>query len=195
MTSNIDLPSSASRPLTESPALAERAADLLRTPGALLNLTAAEAACVVAQMQLVHVGPGVMLFREGDERRLDHMLLLLDGEVAVDMVATGGPGPVAISVVGSGSVLGEMALLDGAPRSASCTTVSAVQAAGLSRRGLEALIDHHPRTAAKLLVGLGARIAERLRALGDQLQIYAALVEDQQREIERWRSTGPGVLR
>ena len=194
MTSNIDLPSSASRPLTESPALAERAADLLRTPGALLNLTAAEAACVVAQMQLVHVGPGVTLFREGDERRLDHMLLL-DGEVAVDMVANGGPGPVAISVVGPGSVLGEMALLDGAPRSASCTTVSAVQAAGLSRKGLEILIDHHPRTAAKLLVGLGARIAERLRALGDQLQIYAALVEDQQREIARWRNTGPVVLR
>ena len=97
-------------------------------------------------------------------------------------------------MVGPGSVIGEMALLDGAPRSASCTTVSAVQAAGLSRKGLEALIDQQPRIAAKLLVGLGARTAERLRALGDQLQMYAALVEDQQRTIERLRGAGSGRL-
>jgi CRP-like cAMP-binding protein len=179
------------RPLSDAPELAERAADLLRTPGALLNLAPAEAASVVAQMRLVHFGAGVTLFREGDGMRLDHMLLLLDGEVSIDMAATGRPGPVAISVVGPGSVIGEMALLDGAPRSASCTTVSAVQAAGLSRKGLETLIDQQPRAAAKLLVGLGARTAERLRALGDQLQMYAALVEDQQCAIERLRGAGP----
>ena len=40
----------------------------------------------------------------------------------------------AIVVLGAGSVLGEMAVLDGAPRSATCTTVTAVQAAGLAQR-------------------------------------------------------------
>ena len=182
------------RPLSEAPDLAGRAVDLLRTPVALLNLAPDEAASVVAQMRLVHFGPGVTLFREGDGMRLDHMLLLLEGEVSIDMAATGRADSVAISVVGPGSVIGEMALLDGAPRSASCTTVSAVQAAGLSRKGLEALIDQQPRIAAKLLVGLGARTAERLRALGDQLQMYAALVEDQQRTIERLRGAGSGRL-
>lgn len=192
MNPNFDAHSLAvARLLSDTPELAERAADLLRTPGALLNLTPAEASSVVAQMRVVHFGAGVTLFREGDDIRPDHMLLLLDGEVAVDMAATGRPGPVAISVVGPGSVIGEMALLDGAPRSASCTTVSTVQAAGLSRRGLEALIDQQPRAAAKLLVGLGARTAERLRALGEQLQMYAGLVEDQQRLIERLRGAAP----
>ena len=175
------------RPLSESPALAERAADLLRTPGALLNLTPAETACVVAQMKLVHYAAGVTLFREGDDTRLDHLLLLLAGEVSVDTGAGGGHGAVAISVIGPGSVIGEMALLDGAPRSASCTTVSPVQAAGLSRKGLERLIDEQPRAAAKLILGLSVRTAERLRALGEQLQMYAGLVEQQQREIERLR--------
>ena len=183
------------RPLSDAPELAERAADLLRTPGALLNLTSVEAAGVVAQMRLQHFGAGTTLFREGDGVRVDHMLLLLDGEVSIDMACTGRPGPVAIAVVGPGSVIGEMALLDGAPRSASCTTVSAVQAAALSRQGLQALIDQQPRAAAKLLVGLGARTAERLRALGDQLQMYAALVEDQQDLIERLRGAGAGSLR
>ena len=178
----------AARPLSDAPALAERAADLLRTPGALLNLTPAESTCVVAQMRLVHFAAGVTLFREGDGTGLDRMLLLLEGEVSIDTGSAGlAGGPVAISVVGAGSIIGEMALLDGAPRSASCTTISPVQAAGLSRKGLELLIDQQPRAAAKLLVGLSTRIGERLRALGEQLQMYAKLVEDQQREIERLR--------
>ncbi len=68
-----------------------------------------------------------------------------------------------------------MALLDGAPRSATCTAVSAVQAAGLARRGLERLIDEHPRVAARLMVVLAQHMAERLRALDDQLRMYGQI--------------------
>ena len=175
------------RPLTGFPELAERATELLRTPGALFNLTLAEAACIVAQMGLVQFGAGVTLFREGEDQRLDHLLLLLDGEVSVDTGADASRTGVAISILGPGSVIGEMALLDGAPRSASCTTVSPVRAAGLMRAGLERLIEDEPRAAAKLLVGLGAHTAERLRALVEQLQMYAALAQSQQREIARLR--------
>lgn len=180
-------------PLSEMPALAERAADLLRTPGALLNLTPPEAASLVAQMRLVHFGPGVTLFREGDDVRLDHLLLVLEGEVSIEIGIDGSTVPVAISVVGPGSVIGEMALLDGSPRSASCTTVSALQAAALSRQGLERLIDQQPRVAVKLLIGLGSRTGERLRALGEQLQMYAGVVEQQQRQIDQLRAGRPAV--
>ena len=182
----------APRLLSEVPALAQRAADLLRTPGALLNLTPSEAASLVARMRLMHFGPGVTLFREGDGARPDHLLLVLDGEVSIDVGVGGGVTPVAISVVGPGSVIGEMALLDGSPRSASCTTVSSVQAAALSRHGLETLIDQQPRVAVKLLIGLGSRTGERLRALGEQLQMYAGVVERQQQQIDRLRGRSGG---
>lgn len=174
------------RSFADAPALAERAADLLRTPHALLQLTPPEAARVVAQMQLLSFPQGETLFREGDAAA-EHMLLLLDGEVAIDTAGDGEGVPVAVSVVGPGSVLGEMAMLDGAPRSASCVAVTPVQAAGLHRRGLERLIDTDPRAAAKLLLGLGTRTADRLRALGEQLQIYASLVEAKQAEIDSLR--------
>jgi CRP/FNR family transcriptional regulator, cyclic AMP receptor protein len=173
--------------LADTPVLAARAGELLRANGALFNLTPAEAACIVAQMRLVHFGAGVTLFREGEDTRLDHLLLLLDGEVSVDTGADASRTGVAISILGPGSVIGEMALLDGAPRSASCTTATPVQAAGLARAGLERLIEEEPRAAAKLLVGLGARTAERLRGLVEQLQMYAALAQSQQREIGRLR--------
>lgn len=157
------------RPLAESPLLAERAAELLVTPQTRLPLAAAEAAQVVAQMGVIHFPAGATLIREGDGLRTGHLLLLLEGEVQVQTEQA------PISVLGPGSIVGEMSLIDGAPRSAECTAIGPVLAAGLSRRGLEQLIDEHPRTAAKLLLGLAQRMADRLRALGQQMQMLARL--------------------
>lgn len=53
----------------DAPALAQRAAELLRTPNALGNLSDVDAACVVEHMRLVNFGKGVTLFREGDGTR------------------------------------------------------------------------------------------------------------------------------
>lgn len=170
-------------------AVMQRAADLLSSRNAVLNLSADEALRVVTHMQLVNFPRGTTLLRQGDDSKLDHLLLLLEGEVSVDTSAGALSGPLAISVLGPGSIIGEMALLDDAPRSANCVTLSPVQAAMLSRKALEGLIDQHPRVAAKLLLGLGARTAERLRALGEHLQIYAKLVEELQAENQRLRGT------
>ena len=53
--------------------------------------------------------------------------------------------------------------------------MGSVLAAGLSRKGLEALIAEQPRTAAKLMMGVAQRIADRLRALGQQLHMMAEI--------------------
>lgn len=189
-------PGAAPRPLTDSPALAARAADLLRTPGAMLQLAPEEAAAVAARMALVHYAAGATLLREGDVQS-GHLLLLLEGSVEVDTAgSSGAPGSVradavAVSVLGPGSIVGEMALLDGAPRSASCTARTPVTAAALSRRALQQLLDEQPRLAAKLMIGLAKRIADRLRALGEQLQLYAQIGAQQQQELERLRGAPP----
>jgi CRP/FNR family cyclic AMP-dependent transcriptional regulator len=178
------------RALADDPALAARAAELLRTPEALVNLQPDEAACVVERMRLLAFGPGVTLFRDGDAQQLEHLLLVLDGSVSVDTGAPGQPGSTALSVVGPGSILGEMSVLDGAPRSATCVTSTAVVAAGLSRAGLRRLLDEQPRVAAALLVGIGARLADRLRALNDHLELYATVNERQRAEIAALRGRG-----
>jgi CRP-like cAMP-binding protein len=157
----------------------------------LLPLTAADAQCVVLYMRLVDFPRGWTLFREGDERSADYMLLLLEGEVSVDTGETGPNGAVPISVLGAGSVIGEMSLLDGAPRSASCHAQSAVRAAGLSRRGLQQLIDEHPAAGARLMIALAQRTAERLRALGQQLQMYAQLTARLQQQVAALQGRQP----
>lgn len=163
------------RPLTGFPELAARAGEMLRTPSALLPLSADDTQVVIAQMGLARFGHGTVLMREGEAEHADHMLLLLEGQVEVSIDAGGAPATLCLSVLGPGSVVGEMSLLDGAPRSATCTAVGTVLAAGLSRRGLERLIEAHPRAAARLLLGLTQRMGDRLRALGEQVKLYAQL--------------------
>lgn len=183
-----DAPQFRVRPLIELPSLAEVAAAMLSRPKAMVQLTLDEARLIAAGMGLVTFPAGATLLREGAESASGHMLLILDGEVSVDSESAGGPqAPLALSVLGPGEIIGEMALLDGAPRAVSCTAVSAVLAAGLSRRGLEDLMAAHPVVAAKLLVVLATRIADRLRAVSQQVQVYAQLAAESHDELQRIR--------
>jgi CRP-like cAMP-binding protein len=177
------------RPLDRFPDLAGSAAELLHSPPALLGLSAEEAKAVVAAMQLFDIPKGATLIEEQDKQDTGQMFLILSGEVSVEVDHLG-PAPVPISVLGAGSLIGEMALLDGQPRSTHCTALSEVQAAGLSRAGLDALIQSRPRVAARLLAEVGCIVSNRLRALSDQLRIYARLADSQQREIARLKK-GP----
>jgi CRP/FNR family transcriptional regulator, cyclic AMP receptor protein len=163
------------RAIGENPPLAARAIELLMGFRAFVRLDAADATTVAAYLREVSYAAGEVLFRAGDSMALSHMLLLLDGEVSVDTGTAVEGQEVPIAVLGPGAVLGEMALLDGAPRSATVTAVTPVQAAGLARRGLERLIDEHPKVAARLMVVLAQHMAERLRALDDQLRMYGQI--------------------
>ena len=112
------------------------------------------------------------------------MLLVLNGEVSVETAEPGHDGEhVDISALGPGNLIGEMGLLDGAPRSVTCVAATRVDAGGLSREALELLFSENPKVGAKLMTAIAKRLADRLRAAGDQLRIYSQLVADMQREI------------
>ncbi|MFT3820185.1 MAG: cyclic nucleotide-binding domain-containing protein [Rubrivivax sp.] len=178
------------RPLAEVPTLAAQAVEVLRSSQALFALSADEARAVVGYMRVLSYPKGATLLREGDGSDSAEMLLLLDGEVSVDAGVDAPAGAVPIAALGPGSVLGEVALLDGRPRSAQCTALSPVRAGGLSRRALETMLDTHPRAAAKLMIALSRHISERLRAMGQQLQVYGQLTASLQGELDRLRAAG-----
>lgn len=165
------------RPLPEVPDRSELAVALLRTPSALTALNAAEARVVAHYMRLVAYPAGATVMREGDQVHTGYMLLLLDGEVAVETSQPQDGHEVEISVLGPGNLLGEMALLDGEPRSVSCRAVTRIEAAGLSREALERLMRENPLVGARLMTAVAKRLADRLRAAGDQLRIYAQLLD------------------
>ena len=92
-------------------------------------------------------------------------------------------------MLGPGSLIGEMGLVDGHARLASCTATSAVRCANLSRAALEKLSADDPATAAKLMLAVSSRIADRLRDTTEKLKLYSQLVLAMQQEIDHMMPT------
>ncbi len=163
----------------------ERAAELLTTPSALMHLTLDEARVVVGYMSPRWIAANTIFIREGDVHDEGFMALVLEGEVVVESITVSRTEPVTISVLGPGSLVGEVGLVDKAPRSASCTASTDLLCAILTRKGLVALIEKQPSIGAKLLLAIAARLAERLRDNARKLRLYAKLAKAMQLEIER----------
>jgi CRP/FNR family transcriptional regulator, cyclic AMP receptor protein len=162
---------------------ADRAAEMLSAPSALMQLSHDEARAVVAYMKPHRIPEGVTFIREGDTDETDFMLLVLDGEVTVETIVVSRTAPITVTVLGPGALIGEMGLLDGAPRSASCTAMSDLRCAILTRDSLSQLLNDDPRTAAKLMMAISLRIAERMRDNQDKLKLYAQLTQAMNEEI------------
>ncbi len=170
-------------------ASADYAARMLCAPSALMQLSHDEARMVVSYMQPRMIEAGTTFIRQGDRAETDFMLLLLNGEVTIESIVVSRVEPITLTVLGPGSLIGEMGLLDGEPRSASCTTLSIVRCAMLTRTELNQLLDDDPRTAAKLMMAISLRIAQRLRDSSDKLKMYAQLTQAMQGEIDKLMPT------
>lgn len=180
--------------LKKSYEAADLAADLLIAPNALIPLTRKEARLVVRYMQPQIIAQDTIFIREGDKRDTGFMLLLLEGEVTVENIVVSRSDPIIISVLGPGSLIGELGLLDGGPRYATCTAVTPVHCVILTSEALEQVMDDHPRIAAKLILAMAARMAKRLRENTDKLKMYVQLTQVMQQEVNERssRSTQPG---
>ena len=158
--------------------LSTDAADLLQTAPLLQDLTPEEADILGASMLLIRAQPGQLLIREGESG--DWMLLLLKGTLDVSKrieprsdtdsaVATPAASSSRVAVLQRGASIGEMSMLDGEPRFASCAAIEAVEAGVLGRQAVALLIRDHPGVGAKLLVKITQLMAQQLRNTSNQL--------------------------
>ncbi len=171
----------------ESPDLApeEVAARLLVTSSALDDLTLADAMTVVTYMRPKRILAGTVVIKEGEVKRNDYMLLILEGDISVESDLPGGDADtLVVNVIGPGHLIGEMGLLDGSPRSARCTAYTDVAAAVLSRTALMRLLRDHPRTGSRLLLAISKRMADRLRETTRKLRTFAQMNKALQEELQ-----------
>lgn len=168
---------------------ADRAAALLTTPTALMQLDLAEARIVVSYMRPKLIEEGTVFIREGEKHNTGYMMLVLEGEVTVENIVVSRHTPATISVLGPGSLIGEMGLVDGEPRSASCTATTQMLCAILTRNALERLMTEQPRIGGKLMMAVSLRIAARMRDVADKLKLYVQLTQAMQQEIDRLMPT------
>ncbi len=104
-----------------------------------------------------------ILFRKGDDG--SQAYVIISGRLKISSAAEDGKETV-LRIMDPGEVVGEMALLDGDPRSATATALEPCELLVIQRRDLIPFLERHPRTAIKLLESQVARV----RALSAQLE-------------------------
>jgi len=103
----------------------------------------------------IDVAPGTVLFREGDAG--DAMYGVIAGEI--DIVKYGS----VIETIGPGGIIGEMAVVDGSPRSADAIVRDEARLSRIDRQHFEHLVANHPTFALQVM----AIMADRLRQLNE----------------------------
>jgi CRP/FNR family cyclic AMP-dependent transcriptional regulator len=120
-------------------------------------------------LQLYRAGPGDMIIREGD--RDDYMLFLLKGRINIVKTDEDGQRRPMTSV-GPGATLGEMSMIDGESRFATCIAMDVTTFAVFGRDGMVRIIMEHPALGAKILIRLVTLLSQRLRETSTNLLHY-----------------------
>ena len=87
------------------------------------------------------------------------MYILLAGRAKVQRSDAEGK-EVILAVLGSGEIIGEMSLIDDAPRSASVVTLESCEFMGVSKDAFKAMLAQNPEVAMNVMRGLVRRLRE-----------------------------------
>ena len=111
---------------------------------------------------------GAVLFEKGDEG--DALYGVRRGSIRIENVTEGGD-RLTLNLLGAGDLFGEIALLDGHPRTATAVAAEDCELFVLSRHDFLRFIERHPRVALKLFEFL----CERLRWMNERVEEVAML--------------------
>ena len=142
---------------------------------------------IAAASRVIHVKAGDLLFRQGDLATA--MYIALSAEVDILTVQEGLELP--LGVVSRGDYFGEMALVDGSPRSATARGRTEGQLLELPRELCFRLLKQHPRLQRDFLVRLTGHVRSSNYQRLSQLQEQERL--QQESELERLRSVSQMV--
>ena len=120
-------------------------------------------------MRVYHAQPEQTIIREGDIG--DYMLLVIRGEVDIYKQNLMGERQLMTSVT-QGVTLGEMSMIDGEPRFATCIALKETTFGVLTREDMVKIILEKPSLGAKILIKLVTMLSQRLRHTSATLLQY-----------------------
>jgi CRP/FNR family transcriptional regulator, cyclic AMP receptor protein len=132
----------------------------------LENFSPGEVEALAQFMHVYRAPAGVEIIREGDGG--DFMLMVLEGRIEVHKRDRWNTRQL-LSSVEAGRTLGEMSMIDGEPRFATCLCAETALIAVLDREALARIIVEQPLLGAKILMELVLMLSHRLRATSQRL--------------------------
>ena len=111
---------------------------------------------VAAAMQTRRFRRAEVIFHAGDPG--DALFVVTAGQVKITLPSDEGSEPAILTTIGPGGFFGELALLDGAARSATAIALDGVEAQVLRRESFQQLLDEQPLLRHVLLVALAGEI-------------------------------------
>lgn len=130
------------------------------------DLGRTEISLLCKKMQCYGTQRGSLIMREGDDG--DYLAIILTGEVAVVKHDENG-NQKQIAIVGPGASLGEMSLINGKPRFATCIAREPTDFAVLTRDTIYDIFVLQPSLGNKLLLILLQNVSQRLRETSEKL--------------------------
>ena len=115
-----------------------------------MNDTGQDDAVQAGEADMVRVAAGKVVFRQGDPG--DAVYVVLDGKVELRVHGK------LVETVGPGGVLGEMALIEQAPRVATATTKTAADLLPISEARFMTMIQKTPYFALQIMKVMAARL-------------------------------------
>jgi CRP/FNR family transcriptional regulator, cyclic AMP receptor protein len=120
-------------------------------------------------MQVYRAEMGMEVIREGEPG--DFLMLVIEGRIEV-LKRDRWNAPRLIAVLDPGKTVGEMSMIDGEPRFATCVAADPCLLAVLTREALARIILEQPVLGAKILMELVLMLSQRLRQTSGMLVSY-----------------------
>ena len=124
---------------------------------------------VANHMKLFELGKDGILFKEGDKG--DYVCFVLDG--IMDIIKESSPGESAvIASLSKGRSIGEMAVIDNFPRSATVKARTKTSFLTLTQKSFDTILKEYPEIGIKILKGISRLLSLNLRKTSSRLADY-----------------------
>lgn len=155
--------------MLEHSSLVDEIRELLLNSTLLHNFPPAEILSAARYFSINHAAKNDVIFNEGDMGTF--MCLIAEGNVSVQKSNQDGEN-IELAILPKDRTFGEMAVLDGERRSATCIAATDCTLLILSRDTLEKMITETPRIAAKVIRAIAVSLSRRLRMADGKLVDY-----------------------
>jgi CRP-like cAMP-binding protein len=152
--------------------------ELLRQVRFFADIEPAKLKLLAFMSQRVGFDDGKALFRQGDPG--DAAYLIMDGEA--DVILEGPAGPLTVATLGANDIVGEMAILSGAPRNATVRAKGRLTALKIAKEPFLRMVREFPSMAVSIMLEL----AQRLDSTNNQLRTATS-------EVQRLRTAAPAA--